>query len=276
MRDTQPETQEEKPSPILIISAKEMEKQIGEDEMYRIHKMVVSSLEKDLLKRWEVKEVNKVEEVKNSIQRFIIFYPKDQKEDNSLYKIHSMLSGEVTENGDKKIYTICNTFTEDPKKKNASKLVLGLAKLAGEDAVIKACLNLKLDENGKIMKLEKEDLRKRLSKLNEKFIISSDGIKFNEGVEENHDFIEELKNAELWKNLNFKFFCSFIETPGMKLEIEVGESGKVNLVSKVIITQDIIKFTEKRLAETEERPSENLANPSSSSLSKVREASPQR
>ena len=79
MRDTQPETQEEKPSPILIISTKEMEKQIGEDEMHRIHKMVVSSLEKDLLKRWEAKEVNKVEEVKNSIQRFIIFYPKDQK-----------------------------------------------------------------------------------------------------------------------------------------------------------------------------------------------------
>ena len=135
MRDAQPETQEEKPSPILIISAKEMEKQIGEDEMYRIHKMVVSSLEKDLLKRWEVKEVNKVEEVKNSIQRFIIFYPKDQKEDNSLYKIHSMLSGEVTKKDGKEIYTIINTATENEIKRhgNATSLILDLAKKIGAD-----------------------------------------------------------------------------------------------------------------------------------------------
>jgi len=235
-----------------------MHKKIGEDEMYRIHEMVVSPLETKLLIRW------KAQEVKNLIQKFIIFYPKDQKEDNSPYKIHSMLSGEKTEQDGKTIYTICNTFTEDPKKKNASNLVLELAKIAGEDSVIQACLNLKLDENGKIMNLEKEDLRKRLSKLNGKFKINSDGIEFDEEAKEDPNFIEELKNAELWKNLNFNFFKSFIGTPEMELKLEVGESGKVNLVSKVIITQDIIKSTEKRLAETEGRPSENLAKPSSS------------
>lgn len=270
MRDTQPETQEEKPSPILILSTKTMHEKIGEDEMHRVHLMVVPSLDKKFLLRWIEKE-----ESNPSIKKFIIFFPKTDKSEDGKYKIHSMLSGEKTEQDGKNIYTICNTFTEDPEKKNASKLVLELAKLAGEGAVIQACLNLKLDENGKIMKLEKGKQKELLSELNEKFIISSDGIKFNEGVKENRDFIEELQNAELWKNLNFNFFCSFLQTPGMKLEIEVGESGKVNLVSKVIITQDIIKFTEERLAKTEGRPSENLKNPSISSLSKAKEPSSQ-
>lgn len=270
MRDTQPETQEEKPSPILILSTNEMVKQIGEDEMHSAHLMVVPSLDIEFLLRWIKKE-----QEKPSIKKFIIFFPKTDKSEDDKYKIHSMLSGEMTEQDGKNIYTICNTFTEDPEKKNASKLVLGLAKLAGESAVIQGCLNLKLDKNGKIMKLEKEDRKERLSKLNGKFKISSDGIEFNEGVKEDRDFIEELKNAELWKNLNFKFFNSFIETPEMKLQLEVGESNNVNLVSEVIITKDIIKFTEERLAKTEGRPSGNLANPSSSSLFKAEKTSSQ-
>ena len=247
MRDTQPETQEEKPSPILIISAKEMEKQIGEDEMYRIHKMVVSSLEKDLLKRWEVKEVNKVEEVKNSIQRFIIFYPKDQKEDNSLYKIHSMLSGEVPENGDKKIYTIINTASEEKREGNATKLLKNLAILIGEDNEIRGSLNLKLNSNATLQKLDREQKENIVKELNGNFKIISGVIEFDKKIinDKNRIFIEEIKAAKLWEAINFKFLSSFKEAPGLNFKLEVGsDTGDIILAPAIIIDNKGIEYAE--------------------------------
>ena len=250
-------------SSILIISVDEMEKLIGEKEMCEIHRNVVSDLPEGLLERWK-----KREQIDPTIQKFIIFNPKQAENEDSKYKIHSMLSGEVkTTDDNKKIYTIFNTFAEDSRNGNASNLILELAKITGEGSRFEGCLNLKLKENSEIMKLGKEDKEELASKLNGKFRISDKGIEFDEGIDANPEFIDELKNAELWKNINFKFFNSFSKTPNMTLRLEVGGSGNINLMPTISINKDVIKFTEERLAE---KSKTLLANPTGSSLSSSR------
>lgn len=273
MRDTQLETQEEKPSPILIISTKEMKKQIGEDEMYRIHKMVVSSLEKDLLERWKAKEVNKVEEVKNSIQRFIIFYPKDNEEGNSMHKIHSMLSGEMTENGDKKIYTIINTATENEIRRhgNATSLILDLAKKIGEGGgEIKGSLSLESkDENKKILNaleaIEDKDKKKIatreiLNKLNEKKPqLTKEGIKFEENpsdLDDLREICQKINESELWKRDGFKLLSSFVEKFKINFIFSIGDStGNLILEPQIQITKEVIDSLENLVKENNSKRS---------------------
>jgi len=180
-------------SSILIISVDEMEKLIGEKEMHEIHRNVVPDLPKGLLERWK-----KREQIDPTIQKFIIFNPKQTENEDSKYKIHSMLSGEVkTTDDNKKIYMIFDTFAEDSRNGNASNLILELAKIVGEDNRFEGCLNLKLKENSEIMKLDQEGKKELTSKLNGKFRISDKGIEFDEGVDVDPKFIDELKNAEL-------------------------------------------------------------------------------
>ena len=132
------------------------------------------------------------------------------------------------------------------------------------------------------MKLGKEGKEELVSKLNGKFRISDKGIEFDEGIELNPKFIDELKNAELWKNINFQFFNSFSKTPDITLRLEVGGSGNINLMPSISINKEVIQFTEKRLAEksessgSSERSETLVTNPTGSLFSEVREGSPPR
>ena len=272
------DAQNKNKSLIKITSVAKMIEFIGENEMHYIHNRVVPGLSRDFLKRWET-----LESEDPTIKKFIIFNPEQAKNEDSKYKIYSMLSGEVkTTDDNKKIYTILNTFTIDTKNRNASNLILELAKIAGEGNRFQGCLNLKLKVDGEIMKLGKEGKEELVSKLNGKFRISDKGIEFDEGIDVNPEFIDELKNAELWKNINFKFFNSFSKTPNMTLRLEVGGSGNINLMPSISINQEVIQFTEKRLAEksessgSSERSETLVTNPTGSLFSEVREGSPPR
>jgi hypothetical protein len=229
-------------SPIILNSTEEMKDKIGEEEMYRIHLLVVNPLKPDLLQRWEEGE-------KEDTKRFIIFYPKEPRSDQSKYKIGSMLSGVVTGNSDKKIYTVINTASEEKREGNATKLLENLAILIGEGNEIRGSLNLKLSSDTTLQKLDKQEKENIVKKLNGNFNFSSGVIAFNEGFinDENRIFIEEIKNAELWKAINFQFLSSFKEAPGLKFKLEVGsDTGDIILVPEITITNEIIKYVNKK------------------------------
>ena len=266
MRDTQPETQEEKPSPILIISAKEMEKQIGEDEMYRIHSFGgVKPLPK-ILARWGLAE-------NDNLKKFIIFFPKTHKSEDDKHKIQSMLSGEVTKKDGKEIYTIINTATENEIRRhgNATSLILDLAKKIGADGdEIRGSLSLESkDENKKILNaleaIEDKDKKKIatreiLNKLNEKKPqLTKEGIKFEENPSDS-DYLPEIckkiNESELWERDGFKLLSSFVEKFKINFIFSIGDStGNLILEPQIQITKEVIDSLENLVKENNSKRS---------------------
>jgi hypothetical protein len=215
---------------------------IGEDEMHRIHKQIVPSLKNGLLERWEEQEKENP-----LIKKFIIFNPKDQEKDNSQYKIHSMLSGEMIEQDGKKIYTIINTASEGKREGNATKLLKNLAILIGEDNEIRGSLNLKLNSDATLQQLDRVEKENIVKKLNGNFKIISGVIEFDEKIinDTNRIFIEEIKAAKLWKKINFKFLSSFKDAPGLNFKLEVGsDTGDIILAPAIIINKKVIEYAE--------------------------------
>ena len=240
MRDAQPETQEEKPSPILIISAEEMEKQIGEDEMHRIHSLGGVKPPPKILARWGLAE-------NDNLEKFIIFFPKTHKSEDDTHKIQSMLSGEKTKKDGREIYTIINTASEEKREGNATKLLKNLAILIGEDNEIRGSLNLKLNSNATLQKLDREQKENIVKELNGNFKIISGVIEFDKKIinDKNRIFIEEIKAAKLWEAINFKFLSSFKEAPGLNFKLEVGsDTGDIILAPAIIIDNKVIEYAE--------------------------------
>lgn len=265
MRDTQPETQEEKPSPILILSTNEMVKQIGEDEMHRVHLMVVPSLDKKFLLRWIGKE-----ESNPSIKKFIIFFPKTDKSEDGKYKINSMLSGEMTEEDGKKIYTIINTATENEIRRhwNATSLILDLAKKIRDDGggEIRGSLSLELkdsntDMSKKILdKFTDEEKKRILHELNGKELqLTKEGIEFYD-TQSDLTYLgiiyQKIKRSELWNRDGFKLLSSFVKEFEMNFIFSIGDStGNLILEPQIQITKEVIDSLENLVKENNSKRS---------------------
>ena len=135
--------------------------------------------------------------------------------------------------------------------------------MIGEGNEILGSLNLKLDPNDTLQKLESAGKKNIADELSGKFNFESGIIEFNQEIinDKNREFIEEIKNAKLWKERNFQFLSSFKDAPGLKYELEVGsETGDVILVPKIIINKEVIRYVQERnLKNSPKKPSAEAA-----------------